>query len=245
MNILDADFTLYEIEQTLEYQLRVEDERIRTIGDLNITYEDYRYLTLKLKGLTKYITRIDIIEQYKLSIVTAMVFSIRYEKELEYCYQQIRNCLNKLQQHHLRYCIRICSDTFYELGLSTYGLSLNSIEDVLEVITMHAGLTKEQLGVTLRHLDEYYTGELAEQEDELYDNMDEELYAAYPMLTNKRHHHPLTQLLKEVYEACCIKHLSIKQISEEYETVSVNLIEACYRWYMKFSSNSNRLIQIR
>ena len=81
MNILDADFTLYEIEQTLEERFRMEEKMLRTIGDLDLSYEDYKYLVLKLKGISKYMTRIEVFEQYKLSIITALVFSIRYEKK--------------------------------------------------------------------------------------------------------------------------------------------------------------------
>ena len=47
MNILDADFTLYEIEQTLEERFRMEEKMLRTIGDLDLR----RYLAGSKDGL--------------------------------------------------------------------------------------------------------------------------------------------------------------------------------------------------
>lgn len=246
MNVLDADFTLYEIELTLERRLRAEEKGIRTIGDLNLSYEDYKYLVLKVKGLTKYITRIEVFEQYKLSIVTALVYTMRYEEEITETYSEVRKIVDQLQQHHVRYCIRLCANTFYELGLSTYGVQMNTLDDLIEVVMIHAGLSNDTLQTCLQLLDEYYsTDALFLYEDELYTKMEQEILKSCPIVHKGSNYHKMVYIIQNIYEGCYVRHLSMRQLVEEYRSVSKSLIENCYMWYVKYGSNSNRLVKIR
>ncbi len=246
MNILDADFTLYQIEQTLEERFKTEEKMLRTIGDLDLTYEDYKYLVLKLKGISKYITRIEVFEQYKLSIITALVFSVKYEKNKKSIYQSIRKGLNKLQQHQLRFVIRISTDVFYELGLSTYGVRMNSIDDLLEVVTIHANLSEEQQNSIFQLLDSYYEeGEDILLEEELYDKMNMELHKTYPVLTHNTVNLTICYLIKELYVACLSGRYSLNQIFMHCNQLSRKLIEGCYYWVKKYSVETSRLVQAR
>ncbi|MDO5520677.1 MAG: hypothetical protein Q4G58_09315 [bacterium] len=246
MNILDADFTLYQIEQTLEERFKTDEKMLRTIGDLDLTYEDYKYLVLKLKGISKYITKIEVFEQYKLSIITAMVFSVRYEKSTKSIYQQIRKTLNKLQQHQLRFVIRVTTNVFYELGLSTYGVEMNTINDILEVIAIHANLSKEEQNIIFRMLDNYYEeGEDVLLEEELYEKMNAEIHKAYPHLTHNTINLSICYLLKDLYASCSSNRYTLNQLLMQYNQLSKKLIEDCYDWTRTYSSNKNRLAQVR
>lgn len=246
MNLFDADFTLYEIEQTLEEKFKAEEKTVRTIGDLDLSFEDYKYLVFKLKGLTKYITRIEVFEQYKISIVTALVFAVRYEEDTKAMYKELRKFLRQFQQHHVRYCIRICMNAFCELGLSMYGSKFNSVEDVFEVVSIHANLPKETADVIFQILEDYYSqGENYLLEDELYDKLNKTIQKTYPFLKKKAGNYAYSELLKDLYAACYNDHYSLKQLITEFNQVSISLLESCYMWYMKYSKNSNRLVQIR
>lgn len=246
MNILDADFTLYEIEQTLEERFRMEEKMLRTIGDLDLSYEDYKYLVLKLKGISKYMTRIEVFEQYKLSIITALVFSIRYEKKQPSTFMEIQEMLMKMQQHQLRFFIRISSNVFLELGLSTYGVEMNTIDDVLEVITIHANLSKEE-GETIFHmLDQYFeSGEDVLLEEELYEKMNEEIHKELPSSLHNTFNLSICYMLKELYVICCSKRYTLSQIFARFNQLSRQLIEQCYEWTREMRANQSLLAQAR
>ena len=246
MNILDADFSLLDIEHRLEEIFKANEKTLRTIGDLDITYEDYKYLILKLKGLTKYITRIEVLEQYKLSIVTALVFAVRYEHDLEGVYHSMLDLIGHFQQHHVRYIMRICLNVFYELGLSTYGIHCCSLDDVFEVISIHANLSRETQDTVFQILDDYFNmGEAYLLEEELVEKLNEVIRNESPYLKDNVETLTMTYLLKDLYAACYVKHNSLKQLLSEYNQLSIQLVEACYMWYIKYSRNSNRLIKIR
>lgn len=246
MNILDADFTLYQIEQTLEERFKTEEKMLRTIGDLDLSYEDYKYLTLKLKGISKYITRIEVFEQYKLSIITALVFSIRYEEKKASAYELIRNGLLNLQQHQLRFFIRISTNVFLELGLSTYGVEMNSIDDILEVITIHANLSKEESENIFQMLDQYFEdGEDVLLEEELYEKMNQEIHKEFPYLIHNTIHLSICYMLKELYVTCSTRHYTLAQIFARYNQLSRQLIEDCYEWTKKYHKNQSLLAQAR
>lgn len=246
MNILDADFTLYQIEQTLEERFKTDEKMLRTIGDLDLTYEDYKYLVLKLKGISKYITKIEVFEQYKLSIITALVFSIKYENTSKSLYQTIRKTLNKLQQHQIRFFIRISTNVFDELGLSTYGVQMNSISDILEVVAIHANLSEDEQATIFQMLDDYYEGgEDILLEEELYEKMNRELHKVYPNLKHNKINLTICYLLKDLYAACCSRRYNLNQLLMHYNQLSRKLIEDCYDWTMKYSSEKGRLVEAR
>lgn len=246
MKILDADFTLYDIEQTLEEKFSTENKTLRTIGDLDLSYEDYKYLVFRLKGLTKYITRTEVFEQYKLSIVTAFVFAITYEEDTKKVYKEIGRLLKQFQQHQVRYYIRICMNVFFGLGLSTFGNGVTSIDDVFEVAVLHANLPKETAETIFMTLDEYFSqGETYLMEEELYDRLDQIIYKKYPFLTRNKGYLVYSVMLKEMYSSCFISHYSLKQLLTEYNQVSMNLVESCYMWFMQHSNHNNRLVKIR
>lgn len=247
MYILDADFTLFEIEQTLENELRVEDTGLRTIGDMKFTYEDYMYLTLKLKGLTKYLTKVEVLDKYKLSIVTAMVFSLRYDEVGdETLIDQMRGVMKRLQQHQVRYCIQSLSTTFYELGIHTYGITMDNMNDLFEVIMLHAGLSPSMYNHLFQLMDNYYNQSdiclfnESKLEDDLVRSI-QQLYAPFQVTRA----HQFVSTLTDMFQACRIKHYSLERLLSDFPNVSKNLIQACYMWCVKYDHSVNRLLNIR
>lgn len=153
--------------------------------------------------------------------------------------------LDKLQQHQIRYCISICGTAFYELGISTYGIELRTIEDVFEVITIHAGISNEVYQEIFHMMDDCYT----EDESYLYEkkilkSITKKLNSVYPFIRMDRPH-PLAYYIKELYEACKLQHDELEKLFFEFPNLSKNLIQTCYIWCMKSDHGVNRLINIR
>ena len=234
------------MEQQLEHSFYADDTNIRTIGDLNLSYEDYKYLNFKLKGILHYISRVEVMEQYRTCILTTLVFSIRYEKNVTTTLKNYQHFMNQFQQHQLRFCMRMLAETFHEMGLSTYGVRIVSCKELLEILTIHAGLLENRSEEVFELLNNYFSHkQYYLLEEELYSQLDWMLQKIYPYLNLDGNGCCFSHLLKELCEACYIGHMSLEQLYDDFDTLSKQIIEDCYRWYNTYSKTSNNLIKIR
>lgn len=246
MRLFSADVTLYEMEQQLEHRFYSDNHKIRTIGDLNLTYEDYKYLNFKLKGILHYISRVEVVEQYKLCIVTTLVFAIQYEKNITPTLKYFEQFMNQFQQHQFRFCMHAITDTFHELGLSTYGIRINSSKELLELLAIHANPPKNVCETIFEILEDYFAHDHCHMlEEELYRQLDRVFCKAYPFLCNMDTNFKLNRHMKELYEACYVRHKSLEQLYDDFDILSMQVIEHCYRWFNAYSKTSNNLIKIR
>lgn len=143
MKVFDSDYSLSEIEILLEekmeqaYQHMTEEES-KIIDSFDLSYEDYCYLLLKLKGLITYGTDLELMEKYKISVVTALVYAIRYGKR-ENVYQRIRTFIQKLPQHQLRYTVGLFANVAEEYALGSYKQCKGQLEHLFEILAEQAG----------------------------------------------------------------------------------------------------------
>lgn len=143
MKVFDLDYSLNEIERLLEekmeqaYQNMTEEES-KMIDSFDLSYEDYCYLLLKLKGLITYGTELELIEKYKISVVTALVYAIRYGKK-ENVYQKITAFIQKLPQHQLRYTIGLFANVAEEYALGSYKQCKGQLEHLFDILAAQAG----------------------------------------------------------------------------------------------------------
>lgn len=246
MKLFSADLTLYEMEQRLEHCFLGNDRKIRIIGDLNLSSEDYKYLNFKLKGILHYISRVEVMEQYRFSILTTLVFAIRYEKNVMATLKYYEQYMIQFQQHQYRFCMRMLADTFHEMALSTYGIKIHAYQELIEVLTIHASLLKNTYEEVFEILDDHFSqSQNYILDDELYGKLDRVFLRAYPFLNVGQRNFHLGYLLKDLYEACYLGHKPLEQLYDDFDTLSKQLIEDCYSWFKAYSINSNNLIKIR
>ena len=245
MNLLDADLTLLEIEKLLEGEIKNEQKNLRIIGDLDLSYEDYKYMILRLKGLTKYKWNIEVFERYKLSILTTWIFTLRYEADKSYLYDKVKEILNSLQQHHMRYCIQTCAAAFEEYGIETYGIDIYSLEGIFEVSAIHAGVPKQAQDEFYQLLEDsldYSNIHLLEKK--LIGSVSPKLQEIYKYINNQ-HQKRIIYSAREIYIDCKIKKFTLSELFEKYPESSRKLIEGCYIWCIDYEDNMNQVIGVR
>jgi len=142
MNILKNATTLLEIEKMIEEEITSSENNIRIIGDINLSFEEYKYIKLKLKGLGLYRKDVDVWDKYKLCTVVAWVFALRYD-EKDYFEQSLMENFGGIQQYIMRYMIDMYNDVFDEFGIEIPGQEINSIESLKEAIALQAGVPDE------------------------------------------------------------------------------------------------------
>ena len=149
MKIFENAISLAEIERLLEEKIIVEEpkrnkkesRRVTILGSLGLTYEDYRYLLLKLKGVKKYGNILGVMERYRLSLLTAMVFAIRNGEE-DGSYQMLKEEFLNLPQHQIRQSLLICQEAFEEYAIHSFGMDMNHFEGVYQALAIHAGVSE-------------------------------------------------------------------------------------------------------
>ena len=246
MRFFSADSTLYEMEQQLENYFFEEEHNLRIIGDLPISFEDYKYLNFKMKGIIQYISRVEVLEQYRLCFLTTLIFAIQFEKNVKMTLKHYEQFMNQFQQHQFRFCMRMLAETFHEMGLSTYNISVNSSKDLLELLVIHTSLPKNKSEEIFEILEDYFTQKQCYLlDEEIYSQLDRTLLGIYPFLSLDGKGFQLSHLLKELYEACYLEHKSLEQLFDDFDTLPKQLIEDCYRWFNTYSENSTNLIKIR
>lgn len=245
MNLLDADLTLLELEKLLEAEIKNEQKDLRIIGDLDLSYEDYKYMILKLKGLTKYKWNIEVFEQYKLSIIATWIFALRYETDKRYLYDKIKGIVDSLQQHHMRYCIETCASAFEEFGIETYGIDIYSMEGIFEVSAIHAGVPMQAQGEFYQLLEDslnYSNIHLLEKK--LFGGVSPKLQEIYRYIGN-RHQKRIIYSAREIYIDCKIKKYSLGELLEKHPESSRKFIEGCYIWCDEYEDSMNQIIGVR
>ena len=143
MKVFASDYSLNEIELLLEEKMEeayknTREEECKIINNFNLSYEDYCYLLLKLKGLVTYGRGVELLERYKISVVTVLVYAIRYGKK-ETVYEKIKTFIKKLPQHQLRYALDMFADVVEEYALCSYEHCKGQLDRLFEVLAAQAG----------------------------------------------------------------------------------------------------------
>lgn len=231
MNLLQTPLTLLEIERLLETELRNEEKDYRIIGDLDLTYEEYCFLTLKAKGLQRYENNLVVLEKYRFVVLVLWVFSMRYANIEKVNYETMYRKINKLQQHIMRKTISIIAGTFEEYGIYTYGLDIYSLEGLFELIGIHSGIPnrvherlfnilEESLNYKdMNRFDQQLILELEPRMTAIYEHMEED--------TKKKLFHET----REIFIDCRMNKLTIEELQDKYvyasKSILVNLVQWC------------------
>ena len=230
MNLLQTPLTLLEIERLLEKEIRDEEKDYRIIGDLELTYEEYCFLSLKAKGLQRYENDLVMIEKYRFVTLISWVFSMRYANIEKVNYETMYNKVNKLQQHTMRKTIHIIAGTFEEYGINTYGLDIYSLEGLFALIGIHSGIPhkvhdrlfsilEESLNYKdMNRFEQQLMLELEPRMTLIYEYMEEDM--------KKKLFHET----REIFIDCRMNNLSIDELKYKYVYTSKSILNSLVRW---------------
>jgi hypothetical protein len=221
---------LLEIEERLEEEFLNSKKYLRIIGDIDLSSDDYKYLILKIKGLTRFSANISICETYKLSLLTACVFSIKKEQENQGSIESLRTMYRALPQHHMRYFRRLCKSTLEEYGMSTFQMDTRHFDGLFSILLAHAGIPEnlhaklydildESLKIGQRHVFELKI------RDEFMPKID---WIAQYM--NPKYLEKVFLDSRDLLIDCKINELPHNELFEKYNHLSSKLILSCIKW---------------
>lgn len=246
MNLLQTPLTLLEIERLLEKELRDEEKDYRIIGDLELTYEEYCFLSLKAKGLQRYENDLAITEKYRFVTLVAWVFSMRYANIDKASYEAMYIKVNKLQQHMMRKTIHVIAGTFEEYGINTYGLDIYSLEGLFALIGIHAGIPKKAHDRLFNILEESLNyKDMNRFEQQLMLELEPRMTLIYDYMgedTKKKLFHET----REIFIDCRMNNLSIEELKEKYVYASKSILNSLVYWCeeIEYYQNQKEIIAL-
>lgn len=246
MNLLQTPLTLLEIERLLEKELRDEEKDYRIIGDLELTYEEYCFLSLKAKGLQRYENDLAITEKYRFVTLVAWVFSMRYANIEKASYEAMYIKVNKLQQHTIRKTIHVIAGTFEEYGINTYGLDIYSLEGLFALIGIHAGIPKKAHDRLFNILEESLNyKDMNRFEQQLMLELEPRMTLIYNYMeedTKKKLFHET----REIFIDCRMNNLSIEKLKEKYVYASKSILNSLVYWCeeIEYYQNQKEIIAL-
>lgn len=145
--LFQKGMSLTQMDAVLESLLKEHTFGIRILADLPVTAEDYILLLERLKLVNN---DMEMVEHYRISVLTAWIFSLRYENCGRRDYASIVDDLAAIHQYSIRQFFAICNSVFNDFDLVTYFSEIRNFQELYSMIVVHAGIP-EQMG-------EYFCG---------------------------------------------------------------------------------------
>ncbi len=146
MKVFKDRYSLYDIEEKLEWEYS-NNSKIRIVGDINLDYEDYRFLLEKYKAMSPHMGNMDVMMKYRLVQITSWTFFMRHEDPGRIYIDDFTPLIKKIPQHVAGMYLQLYSDTFCEYGFATAAINDLSIPGLFAVVALQAGMSKEEYSV--------------------------------------------------------------------------------------------------
>lgn len=236
MRMFQKDQTLNQIEQYLESLLNQEDETIRYIGDFDLSYEDYKFLIKRLNGLDNFQGEIALLERYKVSILTAWIFGLRYHTDVRYTYGNLVAAFALVPQYLRRQLTSIYANVFEDNNLLKYIYEVKDTKDLCSLIFIHGGIPNVVMEEFLDILYNFHNEFDLEQ-------LENQLFSRLPYQFQEAFHNIDLEVRREIIEvtrATFIDHYINHHTREEllvlHPSASIRTIDFCIQWFKKQSA---------
>lgn len=234
-SILNTSLSLSEMEEVIEEKLLDSTQNIRIIGDLGLSQDDFKCLLLKLKGFNKYNNNFSAFITHRLGVVTTCIYSLRYENSTSNA-EIINELIINMGQYQVRSFFKICTNTLEEYGLSTYGTEVSSLQGLLELFTVHAGIETKFYNEFFESMNNSLgLKEIRELGDKIINGFSKELRNKYKYLPNIVLKDMITSY-RSAFVDCKIKGFTEKNLLEKYSLVSSEIIKECVKWCKNYEA---------
>jgi len=241
--MLDSSISLSEMEKRLDEIVQEKKGKIRMLGDLDLSVEDYKILSLRLRGFAKYHQSFALYQKYALSLLSMGVFAFRYESTNKQAIEKVQVLVKEVPQHLERALYDIYDTTFHIYKLSTYGLAIQDFPSLLQVLMLQCGLSEQSYIHLFNMFDSMNQGSLDEREKVILVRKLEELNSSSSLDSEVKA--LLMQRLFTVYKDCKEHYYTKKELCRRYDDVSNRLIEATVAWCSKNTNSLEMRMQSR
>lgn len=226
MSILDSALSLDEMERALGNAILKKKGKIRTIGDLGLTTEEYKLLAFHFRGFKKYQGDIKAYERYVLCLLTYGAYIIKSEPDNKKATEIIQTAADQIPQYMQRKILEVFDNAIKDYALSNPSIHLNTISQLIQVFLMYSYDNEsvyEKYFSEIDKYDEVYTEEFFEElnkkvfvrEQELYDEMTRE---------------KVFGMCRDAYFDCLKNGLNEDEMLAKYPRLNYLFVKTCCKW---------------
>lgn len=230
-----SKINLLQMQEYFEGQM----DNIHTISDLELSENDYRSLSTKLKAFSFFSGSENDIEDYMISIVVYCTYTLIYGSDMKDFGAALSILLNK-SQHVERMRLRMYNDVFFSYGMNTFELNESDLRLFSQKLTArHAGVPNQDKKAFYDLISNYlecadvnelynrvYAG-LPNRTKFIFDLMDEGMRVDFLLEARS--------MINDVVDGTYPR----EELVNKYPKLSVSLIDRCLMW------NENNKQQIR
>lgn len=236
----NQSMTLMEMDGALEDALSAPRRDIRIFADLPLTEEDFYLLVNKLAAVKNDMA---LINRYKISVITAWVFALRYG----YCSKW--NCRYMAEKHvdvpqySRRQFLDICNNVFVDYGIAMYFSEIHNEEELYTMLVVHAGIPdriSENFCVILEEL--LQTGDIDKALWQVDWYMDGRLKEKAE-LSDRAFLGNLINTAVNIMRDCMTDEYGEEDLLRRYPLTSSRLIRLCVDWVDKRKAEYERIMR--
>lgn len=227
MSMLDSALSLYEMEKVLEDAIQKSNGKIRTIGDLQLSQEDYKILTLRLRGFTNYQRNVKMYEKYSISLLAIMSNYFHNETSCSMIFKKFQQFFEQVPQYMQR---KICENfelIMQEFNLATYGVRITDLNVLIQILLIHSYNTETVFQKYFAALDKCSDGKYTDE------FMEEVLNYVYPRemeLLDPSIRKRIFKLSLDAYLDCVNNGRTEEEMLEKYIRLPYLFIHTCCKW---------------
>ncbi len=145
MSLLFENGLMHDMEQKLEKELLRCNKGNHILSDIRIDREDYEILKKKITEADISNNYCEYLERYRICTLVTWVYGIREFGNALKVFEQVNKLFDSMPQHLKRHIIEIYNDTFLEYGLNYAMENVYSVEDLLTMLVLQSGFTKQEI----------------------------------------------------------------------------------------------------
>ncbi|SET25455.1 hypothetical protein SAMN04487772_11246 [[Clostridium] polysaccharolyticum] len=225
--MLDSTLSLREIEHELREAITKRKGTIRTIGDLELTSEDYKILSLRFRGFRKYQNDINIYEQFTLSLLAFGSYQFMGEEDPLKIVEKINEIASVIPQYLQRKILDEFDSAIKEYSLSNPSIHLKTVPQLISLFLLGSYNTDtfyHQYFAEIENCsDEDFTEEYIEKLDRKY------FYREYAIYEKEVLNHAFG-MQRRAFLDCMNNKLDIKEMLVKYTRLPYRFIKNCCEW---------------
>lgn len=227
MNMLDSTLSLKEIEHTLAETIAKRKGKARTIGDLQLTNEDYKILSLRFRSYPKYQGDVNIYEQFSLSLITCASYLFIREEDPLVVAKEIYETSSKIPQYLQRKILEEFDFTIKENSLSNPSIHLKTLPQLVSLLLYYSRNSDD--------IYEKYFSEINECSDgnyttEFFERIDQKIFTKeYAIYEKQKWQHGLN-MQRAAFLDCLRNNYSVEEMLERYPRLSYLYLRNCCKY---------------
>lgn len=227
MSILDSALSLDEMEQALGNAILEKKGKIRTIGDIGLTSEEYKLLTFHFRGFKKYQGDIKIYERYALCLLTYGAYIVKSEPDNKKVVELIQATTDQIPQYMQRKILEVFDNTIKDYALSNPSIHLNTIPQLIQLFLMYS---YDNESVYERYFSEIDKCSTEMYTDEFFEEVNRKVFVREQELYDEMTRKMVFGMCRDAYFDCLKHGLSEEEMLSKYTRISYLFVKTCCKW---------------